>query len=141
MAHSSVRNYIHIIFSTKNRTRNLTPEIRKRLWDYIGGILRKIKVETIAVGGHEDHCHILLQIPSTLSLSKVVQLVKGNSSKWLSETFPQLTSFEWQEGYSAFSVSTSLIKKVAEYVDGQEEHHRKKSFQEEYITFLKVNNI
>ncbi len=141
MAHSYVRNYIHIIFSTKNRVRCLTPEVRARLWDYIAGIIRNAKAEPIAIGGHEDHCHILAEIPSTVSLSKIVQLIKTNSSKWLSETFPLLSLFEWQEGYSAFSVSTSQVGRVTAYIEGQEEHHRKKGFQEEYIAFLKANNI
>jgi putative transposase len=141
MAHSYVRNCIHIIFSTKNRVRCLTPEVRARLWDYITGIIRNVKAEPIAVGGHEDHSHILLEIPSTLTLAKAVQLIKANSSKWLSETFLQLSSFEWQEGYGVFSVSTSMLEKVTDYIEGQEVHHRKRSFQEEYIAFLKGNNI
>ena len=101
----------------------------------------ELKCRADCVNGHEDHCHILIMLPSTLSLAKLVQTVKANSSKWISETFPQLSNFEWQEGYSAFSVSTSMLGRTTAYVKNQETHHRTKDYHEEYIAFLKANNI
>jgi REP element-mobilizing transposase RayT len=141
MAHSYVRNCVHIIFSTKFRSKNLSPEIRSELWKCISGIIRNKEMTPIAVGGYEDHCHVLVAIPSTMTVSKAAQAIKANSSKWLSETYPDLKNFEWQEGYSAFSVSSSVIPRVVEYIKNQEEHHKTKSFRDEYIEFLKLNNI
>ena len=141
MAHSYVRNCVHIIFSTKFRAPDLRSEIRPTLWKYITGIIRNKDMEPIAVGGYEDHCHVLVAIPSTITVSKAAQVIKTNSSKWLSETYPDLKNFQWQEGYSAFSVSSSVIPRVVEYIKNQEEHHKTKSFKDEYIGFLKLNNI
>ncbi len=95
----------------------------------------------MAVGGYEDHCHVLVAIPSTMTVAKAAQAIKTNSSKWLSETYPELKDFELQEGYSAFSVSSSMITKVQKYIMNQEEHHKTKTFKDEYIEFLKLNNI
>ena len=141
MAHSYVRNTVHIIFSTKQREKNLVAEIRPELWKYITGIIRNKEMMPIAVGGFEDHCHALLAIPSTITVAKAAQAIKTNSSKWLSEKYPDLKDFEWQEEYSAFSVSNSAIPKVVEYIKNQEEHHKTNSFRDEYIGFLKINNI
>jgi len=95
----------------------------------------------IEIGGVEDHIHALIAIPSTLSISKAVQLFKGNSSKWIHETFPEQRVFEWQEGYGAFSVSVSGIPATVNYIRGQAEHHRKQTFKEELIEFLKKHNM
>lgn len=141
MAHSFVRNYIHLIYSTKNRERYLRSDIRKRLWDYTNGIIRNVKSDPIEVNGHEEHCHILFQLHPTLTLSKAVQTIKANTSKWLSETYPELHEFSWQEGYAGYSVSSSQVNKVIEYIQNQEEHHKRVSFQEEYIAFLKAYGI
>ncbi len=130
-----------MIFSTKNRERNLHSEIRPTLWKYITGIIRNKDMQPIAVGGFVDHCHVLLAIPSTITIAKAAQAIKTNSSKWLSETYPELRDFQWQEGYSAFSVSSSVIQRVVEYIKNQEEHHKTKTFRDEYIGFLKLNNI
>jgi putative transposase len=141
-AHTYIRIYVHIVFSTKRREAYLaSPEIRTRLWAYINGIAKHNGYPAIITNGHVDHCHTLLELPSTVMISKAVQKIKGVSSKWLSETYPELKSFEWQEGYGAFSVSTSQVKRVVDYIERQEDHHRHKSFQEEYIAFLKANNI
>ena len=96
-------------------------------------------MKALAVGGVSDHVHILLSLPATLSVSKTVQLLKGNSSKWLRETFPELRSqgFAWQEGFGAFSVSISGVEETIHYIQTQEEHHRKKTFNEEWEIFLK----
>ncbi len=131
-----------ILFSARNfGHKSLHPEIRETLWKYIAGIIRNKDMQTIAVGGYEDHCHALLSLPSTIPVAKAVQAIKTNSSKWLSETYPEFKNFEWQEGYSAFSVSSSMIGTVQNYIMNQEEHHKTKSFRDEYIGFLKLNNI
>ena len=141
-AHTYIRNYVHIIFSTKERERYLTsPEIRGRLWAYINGIAKHNGYPAIVTNGYEEHCHTLMEIPATVMIYKAVQKIKGVSSKWISETYPELKAFAWQEGYAAYSVSASQVKRVVEYIERQEEHHRRKSFQEEYVEFLKANNI
>jgi len=102
---------MHYVFSTKDRSKIITPELRERLWPYMGGIARKNKMRALAVGGTADHVHILLSIPSTTPIAKAIQLIKGNSSKWISDTFPGLRNFAWQEGYGAFSISVSGLMK------------------------------
>ncbi|MGB8354430.1 MAG: IS200/IS605 family transposase [Chthoniobacteraceae bacterium] len=141
MANTCISLNIHIIFSTKDRTPMINAEWRERLWAYLGGIARENKMRALEIGGVADHVHMLVSLPSTLSMAKAVQLLKGNSSKWINETFPGNIRFQWQEGYGAFSVSSSQIKATVEYIQGQEGHHRKKSFQEEYLAFLKKHGV
>jgi REP element-mobilizing transposase RayT len=130
---------MHCVFTTKERRPWLTPVIRVRLWPYLGGIARENDMKAIAIGGIADHAHLLLSLPATLPVSKAMQLLKGNSSKWLRETFPELRSqgFAWQEGFAAFSIGISSIEDTVRYIQTQEEHHRKKSFREEFESFLK----
>ena len=111
----------------------LTAAIRERLWPYLGGIAREHDMKALAIGGVGDHVHLLLSLPATLSISKAMQLLKGNSSKWLRETFPELRQhdFAWQEGFGSFSIGVSGMKNTIHYIQTQEEHHRKKSFCEE----------
>jgi REP element-mobilizing transposase RayT len=130
---------MHCVFSTKERHLWLTSNIRERLWPYLGGIARENDMKALAIGGVTDHVHLLLCLPATLSVSKAMQLLKGNSSKWLRETFPELLreDFAWQEGFGAFSISVSGIKDTIHYIQTQEEHHRQRSFHEELEIFLK----
>jgi REP element-mobilizing transposase RayT len=107
MANSYISCYVHYIFSAKQRQHLITPEIRPRLWAYLGGIARENKMKAVAVGGTDDHVHILLSLPATITLAKAVQLIKGGSSLWIHETFPNQRNFAWQEGYGAFTVSVS----------------------------------
>ena len=137
MANSYISCYVHYIFSTKQRQRLITPEIRPRLWAYLGGIARENKIKTAAVGGTDDHVHILLSLPATVTLAKAAQLIKGGSSLWIHETFPNQRNFAWQEGYGAFTVSASQKLHVRDYITRQEEHHKQRTFQEEYVEFLK----
>jgi len=141
MANTYTWVHIHYVFSTKNRLPVLSKEIRERLWPYMGGIARENDMLAKAVGGAEDHAHLLLSLPTTLTISKGIQLIKGGSSKWLHETFPKMHDFAWQEGYGAFGVCISNIPDTIAYIAGQEEHHRRKSFQEEYLAFLKKHDI
>lgn len=137
--HSFNSCLMHCVFSTKERRPLLTPAIRDRLWPYLGGIARENEMKALAVGGVADHVHILLSLPPTLPVSKAVQLLKGNSSKWLRETFPELTNqgFAWQEGYGAFSIGISAVEDTRGYILRQEEHHRRRSAHEEFEAFLK----
>ena len=139
--HSFVSCLMHVVFSTKERQTWIKPEIQDRLWPYLGGIARENKMKALKVGGVEDHVHILLSLPSTLAIAKAVQLLKGNSSKWIHETFPKLKTFEWQKGYGAFSISVSGVEDTIKYIENQAEHHRKKSFKDELKAFLKKHEL
>ena len=138
---SYVSSYFHCVFSTKERHPFITLELRKRLWPFLGGIARQNKMKAIKIGGVEDHVHILLSLPSTMAVSKALQLIKGGSSKWVHETFPEHRLFAWQEEYGAFSVSMSQLDKTIQYIKGQEAHHRKMTFQEEFLALLKKHRI
>jgi putative transposase len=137
--HSFNSCLMHCVFSTQERRPWLTPAICERLWPYLGGIARENGVKAIAIGGTADHVHMLLSLPATIPLSKAMQLLKGNSSKWLRDTFPELRpqGFAWQEGFGAFSIGISGMEETVQYIQTQEEHHRKKSFREEFESFLK----
>ena len=98
-------------------------------------------MKALAIGGTSDHVHALLSLPSMMSFAKAVQLIKGGSSKWVHETSPERRKFEWQEGYGAFSVSASQVPKTIAYINNQKEHHRRKTFQEEFLELLKKHAI
>jgi len=138
---SYVSSYFHCVFSTKERRPLITPALRDRLWPFMGGIARQNKMKAIEIGGVADHVHVLLSLPSTLPISKALQLIKGGSSKWVHETFPAHRLFAWQEKYGAFSVSISQLDNIIRYIKCQEEHHRKMTFQEEFLTLLKKHRI
>jgi len=133
-------NY-HVVFSTKNRFPWLALEIEERVWAYIGGIARKHQMTAIQVGGVEDHIHALVMAPPTLAPFEIAKFLKGESSLWIHEEFPWLRGFSWQVGYAAFTVSKSEIPDVVRYIKNQREHHRVKTFQEEYLDFLHANGI
>ena len=141
MAHSYICVHVHYIFSTKHRQKIITPELAARLWPYMGGIARENNMKALAIGGIEDHAHVLLSLPSTITIAKAIQLVKGGSSKWVSDTFSSHRDFEWQEGYSAFSISISHVDAAIAYINNQHEHHRKETFEEEYRAILKKHGI
>jgi REP element-mobilizing transposase RayT len=112
-----------------------------RLIPYIGGIARENKMKLIHGGGVDDHIHLLLSIAMTMAISKAMQLIKGGSSKWIHDAFPEYHSFEWQEGYGAFSISISEKSRTVRYIDNQAEHHKKVNFKTEFISFLDVHEI
>ena len=141
MSHSYISNLMHCVFSTKERLPFITPELESRLWPYIGGIARENKMKAIAVGGTVDHLHALLSLPAMMSFAKAVQLIKGGSSKWIHDTFDEHRKFAWQEGYGAFSVSSSQAQKTIAYIQRQKEHHRKRSFRDEFIDLLEKHGI
>ena len=141
MPHSFVSNYVHVIFSTKNRERCLTEEIRPRVWAVMIGILNNNGLEPIRIGGYDDHCHALFALPSTMSAAKAIQLLKGSSSRWISKEYPSLINFQWQKGYALFGVSKSVLESVVKYIDGQEEHHKRTNFTDEYVGFLTKHEV
>ena len=128
---------MHCVFATKDRRPLITPGLQARHWPYLGGVARENRMKALVVGGVEDHVHVLLSIPSTLSVAKAVQLLKGNSSKWIHDTFKKHSDFEWQEGYGAFSIGVSGVDDTIKYIEGQREHHRALTFREELEIFLK----
>jgi REP element-mobilizing transposase RayT len=136
MANTYTSLYYHVVFSTKNRQPFLADAVRERLFAYLGGIARENGINALEIGGVADHVHLLLSIPAPLSVSKAIQLVKGASSHWLKETFPDMVEFAWQDEYAAFTVSQSQLKDVQRYIRSQPEHHRTKTFVEEYRAFL-----
>ena len=138
---SYISSYFHCVFSTKERRPFITPALRERLWPFLGGIARQNKMTAIEIGGVADHVHVLLSLPSTMSIAKALQLIKGGSSKWVHETFPEQRLFGWQEKYGAFSVSVSQLTKIVQYIKGQEEHHRTTTFQEEFLALLQKHQI
>ncbi len=136
MAHTLSRNLVHCVFSTDGRL-DLIPE-PERLHQYVCGIARAKSIPVLAIGGTKNHLHILLALPPAIPLAKVVQDLKGNSSKWLGELTPK---FAWQGGYGAFSVSESKREQVIAYIAGQAEHHRNYSFEQEYLSLLRKSGI
>jgi REP element-mobilizing transposase RayT len=141
MANTYTCLHYHIIFSTKNREPWLVPDIEQRIWKYIGGVARAHRMTALQVGGVEDHIHALVNAPATIAPAQIAQYLKGDSSKWIHEEFQALQDFSWQDGYAAFTVSKSNIPAVINYIQTQREHHRKKTFQEEYVQFLRENGI
>ena len=138
---SYVSSYYHCVFSTKERRPLIDPQLRERLWPFLGGIARQNEMKAIAIGGVSDHVHMLISLPSTISIAKALQLIKGGSSKWVHETFPDHGLFGWQVKYGAFSVSVSQLDRTIQYIRQQEQHHRKMSFQEEFLALLKKHRI
>ena len=138
MAHSFSRNHLHVISSTKERRKTIPREWQPRLWAYLAGICKNHGMIALAVGGTQDHVHLLFHLPPSLALAKAVLLLKSNSSKWMGE---QGREFSWQEGYGAFSVSSSNLNAVMRYVQNQEAHHRKISLEEEFRAILKRHGV
>jgi putative transposase len=141
MSHSYISNLMHCTFSTKERSASITSDLESRLWPYIGGIARENRMKALAVGGTADQVHALLSLPGMISFAKAVQLIKGGSSKWVHDSFPEFKTFAWQEGYGAFSVSASQVAKTIAYINNQKEHHRKRTFHEEFLDLLKKHGI
>ena len=139
MPHTYTSLLIHAVFATANRRPLLKLDRRERLHAYLGGIARELNAPPIAIGGIDDHVHILVELPATMSVAEMMCIIKGNSSKWLNETFSG--RFDWQRGYGAFSVSRHAREKVAAYIRNQESHHRARSFEEEYRLLLERNGI
>jgi putative transposase len=139
MSHTYISSLIHCVFSTKNRRDLIAEEIQPQLWAFIGGIARKNGFKALIVGGIANHVHVLLSLPAVLPLSKAMQLIKGASSHWMNENHTR--DFAWQEGYGAFTVGISQKDQTISYIRRQPEHHKKRSFEEEFVTFLKKHGV
>ena len=131
----------HIIYSTKYRKPIIHPDWQSDLYGYIGGIVRDQKGTLLKIGGVEDHVHLLVKLSPAIAISNVLRTIKSNSSKWINEREDVARKFEWQSGYAAFSVSESQAPSVLDYVANQVEHHRKRTFKEEFLLILKKHKI
>ena len=129
----------HIVFSTKDRKPLISAEMKPEMHAYLGGLVRELRGRTQAINGMADHVHMLVGLPPGISISDALRFIKANSSRWAAEKWR--SSFAWQMGYGAFSVSKSHIPAVLDYIHNQEHHHRKMTFQEEFIRFLKKYEI
>lgn len=134
MAHQYSNIVVHLIFSTKERLNLIPEELRPKLWPYLVGIGRNYAIPVLASGGTGNHVHLLIVLPATMALAKAVQVLKANSSRWIGE---HGIKFAWQEGYGAFSVSASNVSPVRDYVEHQTEHHAKRTYEDEFLTFLR----
>ncbi len=141
MGQSLVKNYIHIVFSTKHRQPIILPQYEHELHSYLGGICKNLDCQPIKIGGYTDHIHILCMLSKKIALMKLLEEVKSHSSKWMKTKDELLKNFYWQDGYGAFSVNPSEVDTVIEYIASQHEHHSKKTFQDEYRAFLKKYNV
>jgi len=139
MSHTSGNILLHIIFSTAQRRPLIKPEFRNDLFAYLGGIVREMHRTALIINGEPDHIHMLIRIRPAHSAAEIVRVVKTNSSRWLREKHS--AEFAWQTGYGVFSVSESSVAAVTKYIAGQQEHHKKHSFQEEFVAFLKKNHV
>jgi REP element-mobilizing transposase RayT len=141
MPQSLARLHIHLVFSTKNREPIITDGVRDALHAYMATVLQNLGCAPVLINSVEDHAHLLFDLSRTVSISQVVEDVKKASSKWIKTQTPEFAGFAWQSGYGAFAVSESNVEAVREYIANQREHHRKKSFQEEYRQFLERHRI
>ena len=138
MGHTYTDIFVHCIFSTKQRQSTIAKELKEQLWAYLHGIACNLKIETLPIGGTENHVHLLLLLPPTIHLSELVQKFKANSSRWMGEHGIQ---FSWQQGYGAFSVSPSMLGRTREYIRSQEQHHRTLSYEDEFLAILRKAGI
>ena len=141
MADTYVALHYHIVFSTKYREPWITFDVQERVWTYLGGIARQYSMTPLQIGGLDDHLHVVVGLPATLTVSKAVQLLKGGSSRWIRSSLPGFDTFGWQDGYGAFTVSQSILATTIKYVERQREAHQTRTFQEEYLALLQRHRI
>jgi len=141
MAHTHVNCLLHVVFSTKNRAPLIAPTWRPRLHGFLSSVAADRKFPAVIVGGVEDHVHLLMSLPADRAICDCARLLKGTSSKWANDQFFPDRGFAWQEGYGAFAISPSLLDATVAYIENQEEHHRTRTFQEEYREFMKRQGI
>ncbi len=141
MPQSIARLYVHLIFSTKHRERLITDGVRPSLHAYMATVLQNFNCPPVLINSVEDHIHILFELGRTVAVSQAVEEVKTTSSKWIKTQGAEFAGFAWQSGYGAFSVSESIVPAVRDYIGNQREHHRSKSFQEEYRAFLEKHGV
>ena len=141
MPHSLADLLVHVIFSTKDRRPIITDELKMKLFPYMAGIVKERGGTSHIINGMKDHVHLLASIPTGLTVADLMRFVKGSSPRWVHQEFPTQKSFGWQRGYAAFTVSRSRFEDVHRYIATQEEYHRKVSFKEELVAFLKKHQI
>ncbi len=140
MANTYSSLFYHIVFSTKHRKKFILPDIEKRAWSYLGGVARKYGTTAVQIGGIEDHVHALILSPPKFSVSEIAKFLKRDSSKWFRQELGN-RMFTWQDGYSAFSVSRSIVPRVIDYIKNQRRHHSNLSFEDEYTDLLRLHDI
>ena len=141
MLQSLSRILVHLIFSTKNQAPVLTPLICSELHPYLAVVLRDNNCPSLQVGGMDDHVHLFFGLSRSLSITDVVEIVKVSSSRWIKMKGDDFARFQWQSGYGAFSIGQSNADEVVRYIQNQEEHHRRMTFQEEFRRFLELYQI
>jgi putative transposase len=141
MPQSLARLHVHLIFSTKHRERLITDAVRDSLHAYMATVLQNLGCAPVLINSVEDHVHILFELARTVSVSQAVEDVKKSSSKWIKTQGAEFAGFAWQAGYGAFAVSESNVPAVRDYITNQQEHHRRKSFEEEYRAFLERHGV
>ena len=141
MAQSLCKIYLHIVFHIKTTSPKIEDAHIERVHRYIGQLVNKAGCQVVRVGGTSDHVHILCLLSRNETVSRLAEEVKRNSSRWVKTLSPQYGHFEWQGGYAAFSASQSVVDKTEEYINNQMEHHKRVSFRDEYLQFLKLYNI
>ena len=141
MPHSYCNLIYHLVFATKGRRAWLDNEIRPRINEYLGGAIRDEGGTALIVNGTSDHVHLLVSLRQDKAISDVLRDIKANSSGWIHRTFPKAAEFSWQAGYAAFTVSASQVEKARQYIARQEEHHRQRSFEEEFVELLKAHGV
>ncbi len=141
MGQSLVKNYLNIVFSTKNRKPLIDEDIENELYSYLAGTCNKLECYPIKVGGYTNHVHVLCNLSKKMALVKLMEELKSHSSKWIKTKGDKYSNFYWQDGYGAFSVNPREVEIVVKYIENQKEHHRKKSFQEEFVAFLEKYNV
>lgn len=132
---------LHLVFSTKDRENLINKEITEDLYSYIVGICRSNNSQCYRVGGTSSHIHVACTLPRTITISKFVAEVKASSSRWINQKCNLENKFAWQSGYGVFSLGVSQLKALTNYIDHQEEHHKKRSFQEEYTILLEKYSV
>jgi putative transposase len=140
MSHTHYSILVHCVFSTKERRPLVPADLKSRLWPYMAGIARMNKFKALAINGMPDHAHVLLSLPTAMSVAKAVQLIKGGSSKWINDHLRQ-RSFAWQDGYSAFTIGISQLPATIRYIENQERHHARTSFDDELKKMLDRHGI
>ncbi|MFM2224122.1 MAG: hypothetical protein RJA07_324 [Bacteroidota bacterium] len=141
MANTYTQVHLHFVFVVKHRDALIQKSWKDELYKYISGIVQHHEHKMICINGMPDHVHLFIGMRPTQSISDLMQDIKGSSSKWINDKKLVRGKFEWQSGYGAFSYSKSQVKDVINYIENQEEHHKKISFKEEYISFLKKFEI
>ena len=141
MSQSLAKNLLHLVFSTKHRSLWIPDTVRQRLYAYQGGIFKEWDSPALAIGGVDDHVHVLFSLSKNHALIKIVEEVKKGSSKWMKREGTGNADFYWQNGYAAFSVSQSNVEAVKRYIENQEEHHRKMTFQDELRILLERHRV